>query len=675
MELAHALLDTLPQALVLYQPLTDPQGQLTDFATRYYNQALKAIVPYSDQQLQTQTLFQRHPPSRHYLDSFNALLKSHQAFRLEHEATHLSKKYALIFQYLDSHVLCRYEEIADPETSGNRVPNPDQELTRQLNHQLTGLVEALQDTNQQLLLQQDFLEGILNGSQNGLLSCAPIYDEMNQLVDLRIEMVNQAASRINGLAIEQLMGQTLLTVFPALAGSPLMASYLHTARTGQLQRLEAHYQDANLNGWFEVIVSPLPRQRVLISFLDITDRHQAETAHLHQAGLMQRISESGHIGIMTHKPILDETGNIQDFAFTYVNEQAQRWLGVDLQQVTRQSVRSLPGGNDGEEMVRQMARVVKTGESARLETSLTDGLVLFWVISPLGTGCVTTFMDITQQRQAEQQKRYNAELEQQVLERTLALQKSLVRLEQSQAELQGALAKEKQLSELKGRFVSMASHEFRTPLTTILSSARLLERYQANDQADKRPKHIQRIQLAVRQLNAILEEFLSSDKLTEGQVTVRPVLCNLSGLVDEVLLDLADNLKERQTIQLTLSCPQPVWVDESLLRKILLNLLSNAIKYSDTGSVITLECGYRNHQLTLTVADQGIGIAAEDQLHLFERFFRARNVTNISGTGLGLYIVRQYVMLMKGQISLESELHRGTRVTLTLPLVEPGKVP
>ncbi|WP_425291098.1 PAS domain-containing sensor histidine kinase [Spirosoma linguale] len=673
MELAYALLDALPQALVLYQPLTDQQGHLTDFTTRYFNQALKAITPLTDQQLQTQTLFQRHPSTRQHLDSFNALLKTQQGFSLDYHAPHLSKWYSMTFQYLNGDMCCRYDDITDQKPTGSSVQNLAEEQPQGLNHQLADLVKALQATNQQLLQQQDFLEGILNGSQNGLMSCAPVYNETDQIVDLCIEMVNPAASLINGLASEQLIGKTLLTVFPVLAGTPLMAGYLHTAQTGQVQRLEAHYQDDNVNGWFEVIASPLPQQRVLISFLDITDRHQAETAYFHQVGLMQRISESGHIGIMTHRPILDKTGHIQDFAFTYVNEQAQRWLGVDLQLVTRQSVRSLLGGDDKEEMVRQMAQVVKTGESAQIETTLPDGRVLFLVISPLEGGCVTTFMDVTQQRQVEQQKRYNAELEQQVAERTLALQKSMARLKQSKDELQVALAKEKQLSELKGRFVAMASHEFRTPLTTILSSAGLLELYQTSDQKDKRQKHIQRIRQAVKQLNSILEEFLSSDKLTEGQVTVRPVLCDLPRLVNEVILDLGDTLKVQQTIRLSLSCPQPLWVDESLLRKILINLLSNAIKYSGPGSIITLDGSCKPHLLTLTVSDQGIGISAEDQLHLFERFFRASNVTNISGTGLGLHIVRQYVELMNGQISLESELHQGTRITLTLPLTEPDK--
>jgi PAS domain S-box-containing protein len=667
MELAYSLLEMLPQAFVLYHPLTDQQGRLTDFTTRYANQALQTIVPGRDQPGQTQTLFQRHPFTRPHLDSFNALLTSRQEFRLDYEAPHRSRWYAMSFQYLEGDMLCRYDDITEQRLPGSGAHNLNDERTQRLHHPTVGLVETLQATNQQLRQQQGLLEGILNGSQNGLLSCAPIYNETNQVVDLRIELVNPAASLINGLTIEHLVGKTLLTAFPALAGSPLMASYLHTAQTGQLQRLEAHYQDANLNGWFEVVVSPLPQQHVLISFLDITDRHQAEAAHLHQASLMQRISESGHIGIMTHRPIGVETGHIHDFAITYVNEQAQRWLGVDLRQVTRQRVRSLVGGEDGEELVRQMARVIQTGASARREITLPDGRVLFWAISPLETGCVTTFMDVTQQRRAQQRVHYQTELEQQVIERTQALVETLRALEESREELQRALATERELGEIKSRFVSMASHEFRTPLTAVLSSVALIEKYPGADQQDKRQKHTQRIRLAVKQLTDILEEFLSIDRLDEGQLKVQAVEVNLPQLVSEAIADLQDTLKPHQTIRTDLACEGPIGLDESLLRKILINLLSNAIKYSGPGSVVSIqgECG--QNWCTLRVQDQGIGIAEQDQIHLFERFYRASNVTNIAGTGLGLHIVRRYVELLGGQLSLQSELNKGTIITLLLP--------
>ncbi|GAB3050303.1 sensor histidine kinase [Spirosoma pulveris] len=520
--------------------------------------------------------------------------------------------------------------------------------------------------------QQAYLSVILEGSQNGLLSCAPVYNLDNQIVDLRIEMANPAASLINGRPLEQLIGTTLLKTFPALKGSSLMAGFLQTARNGPLQRLEAYYQDDTLKGWFDVTISPLPDHHTLISFLDITDRYQAEAAHLQQASLLQRISESGHIAIMTHQPIRDQAGHIQDFRYAYLNEQAQLWLTLDLRQIVQHTLRTLSFGGDSEETIRQMAQVVETGQSTRLETQLANGRVLVTIISPLGEGTVSTCMDVTQQRQAQQRVHYQRELERQVVERTQALRETLQKLELSREDLQRALATEKELSELKGRFVSMASHEFRTPLTTVLSSAALIEKYPGVDQQEKRQKHIRRIRLAVKQLTDILEEFLSLDRLDEGQLKVQWVEVDLQQLVREVIADLQDTLKPQQTIQTALSCPGVIKLDGSLLRKILLNLLSNAVKYSGPGSEVSLqgECG--QNWCTLSVQDRGIGISEADQVHLFERFYRAGNVTNIAGTGLGLHIVRRYVELMGGHMRLQSELNKGTLITVALPYQEPN---
>ncbi|GAB2561692.1 sensor histidine kinase [Spirosoma aerophilum] len=261
----------------------------------------------------------------------------------------------------------------------------------------------------------------------------------------------------------------------------------------------------------------------------------------------------------------------------------------------------------------------------------------------------------------------NAELEQKVAERTQVLLETLEELEKSKDGLARALATERELGDLKSRFVSMASHEFRTPLTTVLSSASLLERYTEGDQQDKRQRHISRIQTAVNNLNNILEEFLSVGKLEEGKIKARSSEVDVNQLVSQVVADIRDGLKPTQRIVTQLMCTAPVWIDPSLLSKILVNLLSNALKYSRPDSVVTIQGVYMTGQLILTVEDEGIGISKEDQIHLFERFFRARNVTNIAGTGLGLHIVGHYVKLMGGEVSLRSELNKGTTVTLTLP--------
>ncbi|RDB02539.1 sensor histidine kinase [Runella aurantiaca] len=261
----------------------------------------------------------------------------------------------------------------------------------------------------------------------------------------------------------------------------------------------------------------------------------------------------------------------------------------------------------------------------------------------------------------------NVELEQKVANRTHALINTLRQLEKSKEELAKALERERELGALKSRFVSLASHEFRTPLTAILTSTTLVEKYVDGAQQDKIHKHLGRIRASVNHLNEILEEFLSLGRLEEGKVEIHTNRVNLAQLVEEILEVMQGILKPGQTIQTFFSSADVIIIDVTLLRNIILNLLTNAVKYSDAESSITVEGTCKDGLLTLIVQDSGIGISEEDQKHLFERFFRAKNAANISGTGLGLHIVNQYVNLLGGHITLASVLNQGTTVTITLP--------
>jgi PAS domain S-box-containing protein len=288
---------------------------------------------------------------------------------------------------------------------------------------------------------------------------------------------------------------------------------------------------------------------------------------------------------------------------------------------------------------------------------------------------VSYVLDITAKKNADQAllaerqrvEGLNSELEQKMADRTHALLTTLAQLEQRQAELAQALAAEQELGELKSRFVSMASHEFRTPLTAVLTSASLIGQYPATEHQDKRLRHLDRIRQSVNQLNDILEEFLSVGRIEEGKVTTHPAHLNLPILLRDVMADMQGLLKAGQRVAQAIDCTEAMWLDASLLRKILVNLLSNASKYSAENTVVHVQATGRAGQLTLVVQDEGVGISAEDQARLFERFFRARNVTNVPGTGLGLYIVGRYVELLGGTISLASELDKGTTVTICIP--------
>jgi two-component system, LuxR family, sensor kinase FixL len=243
-------------------------------------------------------------------------------------------------------------------------------------------------------------------------------------------------------------------------------------------------------------------------------------------------------------------------------------------------------------------------------------------------------------------------------------------LRKSENELRKSLQKEKDLSQLKSRFVTMASHEFRTPLSAILSSADLIELYSKRaDAEDKRLKHVARIKSSVNNLTNILNDFLSLSKLEEDRVQVQTVSFRFPEFYHEVTDELKGLLKPGQEIRHMETIPgAEVTMDKKILKNILYNLLSNAIKYSDAGKPIDCKIIVDDSTVSIEIKDYGIGIPKEDQQHLFTRFFRAHNAENIQGTGLGLNIVKRYLDLLDGEIDFESEQGIGTTFTVRIPI-------
>lgn len=259
----------------------------------------------------------------------------------------------------------------------------------------------------------------------------------------------------------------------------------------------------------------------------------------------------------------------------------------------------------------------------------------------------------------------NDELEATVEQRTKELTDAMHQLEKSKEELSRSLAKEKELSELKSRFVSMASHEFRTPLSTVLSSSYLIEKYVKAEEQPKRERHLQRIVSSVNMLTDILNDFLSVGKIEEGKIPVRISYFNIRVHIEAVIEEIKNNLKPNQQIKYKHEGETEVELDTSLMKHIIMNLVSNASKFSAEGSIIEIDTTGTEQQLILRVKDNGIGISKEDQHHLWERFFRGTNVANIQGTGLGLHIIAKYAELMNGTTACNSELEKGTEFILT----------
>ncbi|MBC7572207.1 MAG: PAS domain-containing protein [Spirosoma sp.] len=231
------------------------------------------------------------------------------------------------------------------------------------------------------------------------------------------------------------------------------------------------------------------------------------------------------------------------------------------------------------------------------------------------------------------------------------------------------LVQERELNDLKSNFLTLASHEFRTPMSMILSSASLIGRYNGVDDAVKRERHVQRIKSSVHSLIGILSDFLSLSQIDEETMHGRPNPLNIVSFCHEVVDDLQGLIKPDQHIVYRhLMGESMISIDGQMLKNIFINLLVNASKYSSEGKEIELTTTVQDDHLLFTVKDQGIGIPDVDQDKLFINFFRARNATHMQGTGLGLYIVKRYVDLLGGSITFTSQLDAGTIFTIQLPI-------
>lgn len=284
---------------------------------------------------------------------------------------------------------------------------------------------------------------------------------------------------------------------------------------------------------------------------------------------------------------------------------------------------------------------------------------------PLGTLCV---IDQTPQHLTDQQIDALGALGRQVITQ-LELRIHLALAKQAEQEIHKSLEKEKELGQLKSRFISMASHEFRTPLTTIQGSVDLLELYDHKLSPEKKLIHLHRIRSNVQNMAQMLDDVLVIGKAEAGKLEFQPAMLDLEHYCRSLVEEMQLSVGERYNIAFTnVGEYTDAYLDEKLLWHILSNLLSNAIKYSPLGGTINFELACGEQDVVFQIKDTGIGIPPEDQKRLFEPFHRAKNVGKVSGTGLGMAIVKRSVEIHGGQITVVSEVDVGTTFTVTLPL-------
>ncbi|GAA4322154.1 PAS domain S-box protein [Mucilaginibacter gynuensis] len=395
---------------------------------------------------------------------------------------------------------------------------------------------------------------------------------------------------------------------------------------------------------------------------------------MESAALLKAIIENAIDGIIT----IDERGRVES-----INPSACKLFQYEPEEVIGNNIAMLMPPPDREQHDEYIHRYQRTGHAhiigiGREVTGLRkDGSRFPFRLGVSevqfsGRKIYTGFIhDLSREKEAEERlKDYAANLEFQVEERTQSLKDTVLALQKAKEEVSQSLEKEKELGQLKSRFVSMASHEFRTPLSSIQLSAILIERYAEQFNNPNITKHVSKIKSSVNNLTSILNDFLSLERLEAGKVEPQHTAFDIVKFAEEITEEMQLVAKQNQNIiyQHT-GTGSMVTLDQVLLKNCIINLIGNAIKYSGEDSFIEFNSEITADSLIVVIKDNGIGIPESDQKHLFEAFFRAHNTGNIPGTGLGLNIVTRYVELMNGKIEFESQVNQGTSFTITFPIV------
>lgn len=287
--------------------------------------------------------------------------------------------------------------------------------------------------------------------------------------------------------------------------------------------------------------------------------------------------------------------------------------------------------------------------------------------------------DITVRKSQEEQiLNLNSTLEEKIALRTESLRDAVSKLKEevqlrveAENNAKEALQKEKELNELKTKFLSLVSHEFKTPISGILTSATLAGKYTREDQQDKREKHLNIIKSKVKYLNTIIDDFLSVERLDTGKTNYKFTEVYLSKVLSEVIYDANMHLKDGQQIHYPKEADDIVIeFDEKILELALTNLIHNAVKYSGENTNVYIEIQQDEKQLFITIRDQGIGIPEHEQKFIFNRYFRAENALLNAGTGIGLNIVKSHIENLGGSLTFKSILNQGSTFTIMIPTTQ-----
>jgi len=501
-----------------------------------------------------------------------------------------------------------------------------------------------------------------------------IYDVNGRPYDYRYLEANPAFEKLTSISISQIIGKTVRELLPEVEEYWVQV-FGKVAMTG-IPTTYINYSKPLGKHFASYVFSP-EINKFAVVFNDITERVAAEEALKASEQNYREIFNSTSDALFIH----DKNGQIID-----VNDQMCALFGYNYEEVKNLTLNDLSKGespySQGEAEVHVSKAVTEGQHVFEWHAKRKDG-TLFWAEVALKSceigqqkRVIASVRDITDRKESEQElNKYRFHLEEIIRERTEELETLNERLKaeiikqiESEKIVLSALEKEKDLSEMKTKFISITSHEFRTPLTAVYSSIQLLEKYGREMELAQFQKHVDRVKKSVKYLIQLLDDILTISRADTGKIRFDPVPLDLKNLCTRIAEDIKLQMPPEIEMQFKYLCRRNKFIlDEKLLTHILTNLLSNAVKYSGNGKEIIFEIDCDNEKLTFNVSDKGIGIPLKDQEHLFQPFSRAGNVSTIPGSGLGLSIVKRSVDMHGGEIRFVSVPEKGTLFCVTIP--------
>ena len=482
---------------------------------------------------------------------------------------------------------------------------------------------------------------------------SPVFIGIARLNDGRFELVNDAFVSWSGYSREQILGRSTSELVVWERQEDREAFWADLRRTGSIGVRECRFRNRNGRRSTMLLsaeVIQLNRVPHILSMaLDITERKQTE-ADLRASEARLRESE-GRFSVAFHSsPIITGILRASDARFVLVNDAALNWLGYAREEVIGHTGAELNIWENPAERLRFWEEAKQFGFIRERECRLRNRRQT--ISTMLASGAMIEI---------------NGE------DHLLMMLVDISQRKQAEAELQKTLTREIELSQLKSNFVSMVSHEFRTPLGIIQSSAELLRDFYERMPLPERNEQLESIARNTRRMAGMMEEILVFSRLDAGKMEFQPAAVDLNVFCRRMVDEVLSATNSRCPIELSLAAvPPEAKADESLLGHTLTNLLSNAVKYSEPGALVRFEVERDGDDAICTVRDRGIGIAEQDQFNLFQAFHRGGNVGTRPGTGLGLLMVKRCVELHRGQVNLVSKLGEGTTVTVRLPVFGNG---